>query len=211
MRKRKGVTLIELIVVISLLSVIGTMVVVFIIKGLDIWVFYRDLNAAQANANRAMTKITKEISQANLVSSGSFITDFSQFQFKVSGSGNVAGFKLSTGEAGDLFYYDRDAFFDPLYGTEDPPAGYKGDPNHIFEQAGDKYVKFHLCAVSTVEFQYFGVDSESGTVEAITDSAVFADRTSASAPGPERLVKIYLTSVVKDKSYNLGTIVRIKN
>lgn len=199
--KKKGSTLIEIVITIVLVAIIGSLASIFIVKGLDIWSFYKDQNKAQSEATLTVKKIVSELHKMDALSNIS-IANSQEFRFSVLGGNNVVGFKIAPDDPNQLIFYDKNAFYSHAY------SGIYEAENTITDVSGDKYLSFKLARVTDFSLSYYGLSPETGALDEITNNADFKDPNFF--PGPVRLIKIFLTVEEAGRTFTLGTVVRLR-
>ncbi|NQU16837.1 MAG: prepilin-type N-terminal cleavage/methylation domain-containing protein [Candidatus Saganbacteria bacterium] len=229
MKRKHGVTLIELVIVMTLITVIGSLITVFIVKGLDIWVFYRDSYKAQAKARLTMTKIireTRNMRALNRQFDQEFYVEEKSFAFTINIppdadpiDQNKVGFVLLGAPAKNLIFFDkfaaRPAPFDTRYG-DDFKAPHTGN---VINLMGIDVLKFDLANTVTDDFrfEYYGVNLGDGNITKIdldlappTPRDTFLDPNWPS-PRSSRLIKVGFSVEEVDKTFPLVTVVKMRN
>lgn len=224
MNKKLGITLIELVVVITLLAVSFSVFGSIIVKGIDITVLYKDYNTARGEAMRSMVKLTQQVRKAKGMTTFDIIepNDFRFFvndmdiQFPAAvilNPQNRVGFIVPTARAKKLYFYDQYA-----YGAIGPGSPYDSYwladiTNQYTDIAGDTFVKFHLTDLDHDGiFQFYGVSTFNPSNVKEISPGNLSDFHDTGYPGTDsaRLVKAIISAKVANEKYELGTFVRVR-
>jgi len=191
-----------------MIAALGSVVSLFIMKGMDIWVYYKDANAAQNEANVTMKKIVSELRKIKSIQDIKAISDV-DIKFEVSDPAlNTVGFRLDPMRPDQLIFYDRNAFNDPDYS-----ATYKESNRFNIEETDGEvwYLKFDLAKINPagLAFKYYGM-TDDGSLHEFTGSTMMADFKDLGSYGPHRFIKIILDAKEGGRAFNVSTVVKLR-
>ena len=222
MRKR-AITLIEMVIVITIVAIGAGIFMALITKSIDIFVLYKDYNAAQMKAVRTMNKISTQIRKAKRIDTVYLINPDSM-QFRVDepeGAGglmevlqNMVGFfVIPKPQNFALFFYDWHATGKvPSPGTP-YGASFLSDPANLYFDGSNTFVKFKLANIKyPVIFRFLGVsrDNPANAAEILPGNLSDFHNTNLPGQNSTRLVRIVMNVEEGDESFTLGSMVRIR-